>query len=78
MPREVYFLRPDGGELLDMGNQLWYAAPLIVSLSLVYAATRHELLQPILSHALRFALQTTGLMVAVLAVLAVASWIWGG
>jgi len=60
-----------------MHNQLWYAAPLIVSLSLVYAATRHELLEPILIHAIRFALQTTGLMVAVLVVLAAMSWIWG-
>ena len=61
-----------------MTNQLWYAAPLIVVISLVYAATRHELLQPILLHALRFALWTTGLMTGVLAVLAVASWCCNG
>jgi hypothetical protein len=35
---------------------LWYALPLIVSVSLVCAATRHELLRPILEHAARFAL----------------------
>jgi hypothetical protein len=35
---------------------LWYALPLIVSVSLVCAATRHELLRPILEHAVRFAL----------------------
>jgi hypothetical protein len=57
-----------------MHNQLWYAAPLIVSLSLVYAATRHELLQPILGHALRFALWTTGLMLVVLVLLAFITW----
>lgn len=34
--------------------RLWYAAPLIVSVSLVYAATRHEETGPILGHALRF------------------------
>jgi hypothetical protein len=34
---------------------LWYAVPLIVSVSLVCAATRHELMRPILEHALRFA-----------------------
>ncbi len=35
---------------------LWYAVPLIVSVSLVCAATRHELMAPILSHAARFAM----------------------
>jgi hypothetical protein len=33
---------------------LWYALPLVVSVSLVCAATRHELLRPILQHAMRF------------------------
>jgi hypothetical protein len=33
---------------------LWYALPLIVSVSLVCAATRHELIRPILHHAVRF------------------------
>lgn len=33
---------------------LWYAVPLIVSVSLVCAATRHELMRPIIEHALRF------------------------
>ena len=32
---------------------LWYALPLIVSVSLVCAATRHELLRPIMQHAVR-------------------------
>lgn len=36
--------------------RLWYAVPLVVSVSLVYAATRHEHLGPILVHAVRFAL----------------------
>jgi hypothetical protein len=35
---------------------IWYALPLIVSVSLVCAATRHELIRPILEHAVRFAL----------------------
>lgn len=35
-------------------NRLWYAVPLILSVSLVYAATRHELLGPIVDHAVRF------------------------
>src|SRR6478672_9318707 len=31
--------------------QLWYILPLILSVSLVYGATRHELPRPILYHA---------------------------
>ena len=38
-----------------MSSQLWYALPLIVSISLVYSATRHERFLPILGHAVRFA-----------------------
>jgi hypothetical protein len=34
---------------------LWYALPLVVSVSLVCAATRHELMRPIVEHAIRFA-----------------------
>ena len=33
---------------------MWYAVPLVVSVSLVCAATRHELMRPILEHAVRF------------------------
>ena len=50
-------------------NQLWYAAPLIVVVSLVYAATRHEQMGPILSHALRFGMLVVGFMGAILMVL---------
>jgi len=50
-------------------NQLWYAVPLVVVVSLVYAATRHEQLGPILSHALRFGAMVVGFMAAVLVVL---------
>jgi hypothetical protein len=50
-------------------NQLWYAVPLVVVVSLVYAATRHEQLGPILSHALRFGGMVVGFMAAVLVVL---------
>jgi hypothetical protein len=35
--------------------RLWYAVPLVTSVSLVCAATRHEQMAPILIHALRFA-----------------------
>jgi hypothetical protein len=33
---------------------IWYSLPLVVSVSLVCAATRHELMRPILEHAVRF------------------------
>jgi hypothetical protein len=39
-----------------LAPQLWYAVPLIVSVSLVYGATRHELPRPILYHAWHTAL----------------------
>ena len=47
--------------------QLWYALPLLVSVSLVYAATRHEEMGPILQHAVRFGIWVVAFMVAVLA-----------
>lgn len=37
-------------------HDLWYMVPLVVVISLVYAATRHERLLPILSGAARTAL----------------------
>ncbi|KKL09323.1 hypothetical protein LCGC14_2567000 [marine sediment metagenome] len=41
--------------LLAIGDQrIWYLVPLLVVVSLVYAATRHEYLLPILGHAIRF------------------------
>ena len=35
-------------------NRMWYTVPLIFSVSLVYAASRHESTHLILRHALRF------------------------
>jgi uncharacterized membrane protein YtjA (UPF0391 family) len=34
-----------------LAKQLWYIVPLLLSVSLVYGATRHELPRPILYHA---------------------------
>lgn len=57
-------------------NRMWYALPLIAVISLVYAATRHESMQPILQHALRFSISIIGFMVVVFIVLAiVSSWL---
>jgi len=55
-------------------HDLLYAFPLIIAVSLVYAATRHELMEPILAHALRFGVWIVGFMVVVFAVLLLISW----
>ena len=54
--------------------QLWYALPLVVVVSLVYAATRHEEMGPILSHAIRIGAWIVGFMAIVFAVLFVMAW----
>ncbi len=55
-------------------NDMWYALPLIIAVSLVYAATRHEEMAPILIHAGRLALWIVGFMVAIFALLFLVSW----
>jgi hypothetical protein len=55
-------------------NQMWYALPLIVVISLVYSATRHEAMSAILAHSARLGLMITGFMAAILVVLAFIGW----
>jgi hypothetical protein len=43
---------------------IWYSLPAIIAISLVYSATRHEAIFPILHHALRTALWIAGFMAA--------------
>jgi len=50
-------------------NKIWYALPLIVAVSLVYSATRHEAMQPIARHAAGCATWIVGFMVAAFLVL---------
>ena len=50
---------------------LWYAIPAIIAVSLVYAATRHERMRPILIHASRVALWIVGAMFVLFVVLEV-------
>jgi hypothetical protein len=52
-----------------MINSFWYALPLVVSVSLVYAATRHEEVAAILLHAFRVAVWISGFMLLVFAIL---------
>ena len=56
-------------------SQLWFAIPLILSISLVYGATRHEQMGAILNHAWRFAKWVVGFMVIIVAILSVIGWI---
>ncbi|MFW5693058.1 MAG: hypothetical protein ACOCWL_02475 [Thermoguttaceae bacterium] len=60
--------------LIGQVNDMWYALPLILAVSLVYAATRHEETVPILVHAGRLALWIVGFMVAIFALLYLISW----
>jgi hypothetical protein len=55
-------------------NQLWYALPLVVVVSLVYAATRHEEMGPIVAHAFRIGGWIVAFMAIVFAVLLVLFW----
>jgi hypothetical protein len=55
-------------------NELWYAVPLVLAVSLVYAATRHEQMRPILAHAVRVAVWIGGFMLAVFVVVELVCW----
>ena len=50
-------------------SQFWYAIPLVVSISLVYGATRHERMRPILEHSLRAAIWIAGFMLVIFVIL---------
>ena len=54
--------------------KLFYAIPLIVAVSLVYAATRHEQAGPILLNATRIGIWILGFMAVILALLMLVSW----
>jgi hypothetical protein len=59
--------------LLAEINDMWYALPLIVSVSLVYAASRHEATDEIARHAARIGAWILGFMLIVFLVLWVVS-----
>jgi hypothetical protein len=50
-------------------NDFWYALPLVVAVSLVYAATRHEAMSEIVRHATRVGGWIFGFMLVVFLVL---------
>ena len=49
----------------EMTARIWYAIPLIVVVSLVYGATRHEYLREIFIHAFRSAVWVVGFMTVI-------------
>jgi hypothetical protein len=55
--------------------RIWFAVPIIVSVSLVYAATRHEAMNQILVHAARFAVWIVVFMAIVFAALQVMTFL---
>lgn len=46
-------------------SDIWYAIPLIIAVSLVYAGTRYEALDEILHRALRVGIAITGVLAAI-------------
>ena len=60
-----------------MAWRIWFAVPLVVAISLVYAATRHELMMPILQHAWRIAFWSVCFMLIVFGVLWFLEWFLG-
>ena len=58
-------------------GDLWYAVPLVIAVSLVYAATRHERMRAIVAHAMSVGMWIVGFMAVVFAVIGAVSW-WAG
>ena len=54
--------------------KIWYALPLVVAVSLVYAATRHEDMRPIFSHAARTGAWIIAFMAVIFALLYALGW----
>lgn len=54
--------------------QLWYLLPLVVAVSLVYGATRHELPGQIINHAARTAGWMLGFIGVIFVILLLVSW----
>ena len=50
-------------------NRMWYSMPLVVVISLVYGATRHELMRPIVEQSVRFGIWILVFMAIVFVVL---------
>lgn len=62
--------------LVTMFARLWYSVPLVLVVSLVYAATRHEAMQPIMDHAFKFGTSIVLFMLGVFVVLFAVDWLF--
>lgn len=60
--------------LLAIGNDILYALPLIVAVSLVYSGTRFEDTKLILSHALRTGIWIVVFMAIIYGLLSLVAW----
>ena len=60
--------------LLGAVARIWYAIPLVVVVSLVYGATRHENLREIFIHSYRSAVWVCGFMAFIFAIIWVAGY----
>ena len=56
-------------------GQLWYYLPLLVAVSLVYGATRHELPGPILRHAWHTAVWMTTFIGVIFLIILALTWL---
>ena len=54
--------------------RIWYALPLVVVISLVYGATRHEYPKEIMQHSFRSAVWVVGFMSIIFAIIFVAGF----
>ena len=61
--------------LLLATMNLWYAVPLLISVSLVCAATRQEVMASILHHAIRFAVWVVVFMGIVMVAITLLGWL---
>jgi len=58
----------------DHIGDIWYAVPLVVAVSLVYAATRQEEMGAILRQAVRIGVWIVGFMAVIFGILYLMSW----
>lgn len=57
-----------------LDNKLWHLVPLVIAISLVYGATRHEEMKPILIQAYRTGAWLVSFLAIIFVVFAAMSW----
>ena len=60
--------------IAGMWPNIYYAAPLVVVISLVYGATRHEQPSEIIKHSIRSIIWVVGFMAVIMAIIWLASF----